>query len=396
MEKVTQDIHKIHILPVSLSNKIAAGEVVERPASAVKELIENAIDAGATEITLVLKQSGKDLIQVIDNGQGIGRADLSLAFKRHATSKITNDEDLEQIVTLGFRGEALPSIASVSRVEITSRVADEPVASRLIIEAGKLVKSDRLAAPVGTNIKIKNLFFNTPARRNFLRADSTELQQIIAIIKRFFLSCPDIEFKVVHNDDELFHLRSANIDERLKDVFGEEQRQALIPVHDKLGGIELSGFISKPDKVRRVRGNQFLFLNGRPIQHKSLQHAIMQGYANLIQPGDFPLYCIFIELDPRLVDVNVHPSKMEVRFSNERSLYHFFMTTIRKAFHDQKIIPRMDSRGSEAFLAKFSDQAGREPVDVVSELKNRRRFMSGNNQQQLSLVYFQNDRESEN
>ena len=396
MEKVTQDIHKIHILPVSLSNKIAAGEVVERPASAVKELIENAIDAGATEITLVLKQSGKDLIQVIDNGQGIGRADLSLAFKRHATSKIKNDEDLEQIVTLGFRGEALPSIASVSRVEITSRVADEPVASRLIIEAGKLVKSDRLAAPVGTNIKIKNLFFNTPARRNFLRADSTELQQIIAIIKRFFLSCPDIEFKVVHNDDELFHLRSANIDERLKDVFGEEQRQALIPVHDKLGGIELSGFISKPDKVRRVRGNQFLFLNGRPIQHKSLQHAIMQGYANLIQPGDFPLYCIFIELDPRLVDVNVHPSKMEVRFSNERSLYHFFMTTIRKAFHDQKIIPRMDSRGSEAFLAKFSDQAGREPVDVVSELKNRRRFMSGNNQQQLSLVYFQNDRESEN
>lgn len=386
--------NKIKVLPVSLSNKIAAGEVVERPASVVKELIENAIDADATRISLVLERSGKDMIQVIDNGSGMSEGDLILAFKRHATSKISKDEDLDQIVTLGFRGEALPSIASVSQVEAISRSADKTIASRIYFEAGRENKSDKISAPPGTNIKVKQLFYNTPARRNFLRADSTELHQIIATIKRFFLAYPDIEFEVIHDGANLFHLKNGSVDQRLKDVFGDEQFSSLIPFSDSLGGIEISGFISKPDSVRRVRGNQYLFLNGRPIQNKSLNHAIMQGYSNLIQPREFPLYCIFIELDPHLVDVNVHPSKMEVRFSNDRSLYHFFLSTIQKTFRDEKIIPRWESKQSGAFLANLNSDDRRQ--DVLSELRNRNKYLGRTSEQQLSLVYFENEKESDN
>jgi DNA mismatch repair protein MutL len=389
MEVSTEIKNKIHILPVSLSNKIAAGEVVERPASVVKEIIENAIDAGATSINLILKKSGKELIQIVDNGCGMSGEDLKLAFRRHATSKISKDEDLEHIETLGFRGEALPSIASVARIDVISREKSTSLADQLMLEAGQLIKSTKTAAPVGTNIMIKQLFYNTPARRNFLRADSTELHQIISTIKRFFIGYPEIEFSVIHEDTELFHLPAETIEERLIAIFGESQAGALIQFSDKLGGIELNGFVSRPDSVRRVRGNQFLFLNGRPIYHKSLNHAIMQAYGNLIQPGEFPHYCIFLEIDPHLVDVNVHPSKMEVRFSNDRSLYHFFLATIRKAFHDNQVIPRMGSSPTEAFMARFSDENKQE--DVLSELKNRSRFMGRNGEQQLSLVYFQSD-----
>ena len=391
VSSITQN--KIHILPVSLSNKIAAGEVVERPASVVKELIENSIDSDATKISVVLKNSGKELVQVVDNGLGMTGEDLKLAFKRHATSKIWKVEDLEQIETLGFRGEALPSIASVSKVEAISREKGQSVADRILLDAGRITKSDKIAAPVGTNIQVKQLFYNTPARRNFLRADSTELHQIISIIKRFFLAYPDVEFVVIHDDSELFHLKNGTIKERIIDVFGEDQVSALVKVNDQLGGIELSGFISKPDKVRRARGNQFLFLNGRPIQHKSFNHAIMQAYGNLIQSGEYPLYCIFIELDPRLVDVNVHPSKMEVRFSNEKSLYHFFLSTIRKTFHDEKIIPSMESGTSNAFLSKFTEEDKKE--SILSELKNRSKYMGRGGEQQLSLVYFESGEEED-
>ncbi len=388
---ITQN--KIHILPVSLSNKIAAGEVVERPASVVKELVENSIDSDATKISVVLKNSGKELVQVVDNGLGMTSEDLKLAFKRHATSKIWKVEDLEQIDTLGFRGEALPSIASVSKVEAISREQGKSVAERILLDAGRITKSDKIAAPVGTNIQVKQLFYNTPARRNFLRADSTELQQIISIIKRFFLAYPDVEFVVIHDDSELFHLKNGTIKERIINVFGKDQISALVKVNDQLGGIELSGFVSKPDKVRRARGNQFLFLNGRPIQHKSFNHAIMQAYGNLIQSGEYPFYCIFIELDPRLVDVNVHPSKMEVRFSNEKSLYHFFLSTIRKTFHDEKIIPSLDSGTSNVFLSKFTEEDKKE--SILSELKNRSKYMGRGGEQQLSLVYFESGEEED-
>ena len=380
---------KIKILPVNLANKIAAGEVVERPASVIKELIENAIDAEASKIIIVLRQSGKQLLQIIDNGIGMSEADLIMAFERHATSKISTSEDLEQIETLGFRGEALPSIASVSQVEVASRENDQNIGTVLRMEAGKIVQKRRKACPAGTNISIRNLFFNVPARRNFLRADSTELQQIIMVLKRFFLVSPEIDFEVISDDNQLFHLKAGTIEERIRDVFGEDVFGGLIPVNESLGGIELAGYISRPDKSRRSRGNQFLYLNGRPIQDKSLNHAIFQGYSNLIETGTFPTYCLFLEMNPKLVDVNVHPAKMEVRFSNDRSLYFFFMSSLRKVFSDVKVIPKFGSEKSDAFMARFNpDNGSSEPVNIGAELTHRGKMMSKGGGNQLSLAYF--------
>ena len=382
----TRTVSRIRVLPVSLANKIAAGEVVERPASVVKELIENAIDADAVHISVVLKQSGKELIQVVDDGLGMSPEDLRMAFKRHATSKISSVGDLEKIETLGFRGEALPSIASVSRIEIKSRQRDEKLGHVLSLESGAVVSDKRTAGPVGTNISVKNLFYNTPARRNFLKSDSAELQQILTVLKRFFLAYPEIDFHVFSNDTELFHLSTGDIEHRIRDVFGGEVFNGLIPMNESLGGIELSGFISRPDKVRRNRNNQFLFLNGRPIQDRSLQHAVLQGYGNLIEHGSYPTYCLFLEMNMHLVDVNVHPTKMEVRFTNDRSLYYFFMSSIRKIFNEVKIIPKMGEQSSDAFLARFQDQT---PTDIATELKSRKRYMSRQGGGgQLSLAYF--------
>ena len=379
-------INRIHVLPLSLANKIAAGEVVERPASVVKELIENAIDAEARQISVVLKQSGKELIQVVDNGYGMSSDDLKMAFERHATSKIASVEDLERINTLGFRGEALPSIASVSRVEIKSRRDEDKIGGLVYLESGKIISEKHTACPRGTNISVKNLFYNTPARRNFLKSDSAELQQILTVLKRFFLAYPEIDFQVYSNDTELFHLSEGDIEKRIRDVFGAEVFNSLIPMNESLGGIELSGFVSRPDKVRRTRGNQFLFLNGRPIQDRSLQHAILQGYGNLVEPGSYPTYCLFVEMDMQLADVNVHPTKMEVRFTNDRSLYYFFMSSMRKIFSEVKVIPKMGNHGEEAFLARFQDTE--QKSDIATELKNRRRFMSRQGGGQLSLAYF--------
>ena len=377
---------KIKILPAGLANKIAAGEVVERPASVVKELVENAIDADAQKITIVLQQSGKQLIQVIDDGSGMSAADLEMAFERHATSKIATDQDLEKIETLGFRGEALPSIASVSRISVSSRSEEEQTGTLLELEAGKITNKSRKVMARGTQISISNLFYNTPARRNFLRADSTELQQILTTLKRFMLAYPHIEYEVFNGDNLLFKVVSGNIEERLIDLFGSEVFRSLVLVHETLGGIEISGFISRPDVVRKTRGNQFLFLNGRPIQDKSLNHAIYQSYGNLIAAGDYPAYIFFLEMDPRLVDVNVHPTKMEVRFANDRSLYFFLLSSIRKVFSEEKIIPKMES-GTTATAGTGGDQV-LERIDIAQEFKNRRKYLSRDLEQQLSLVYF--------
>jgi DNA mismatch repair protein MutL len=379
-------INKIKILAQNVANKIAAGEVVERPASVVKELLENSIDAEADKINVVLKKSGKELIQVVDNGEGMSGADVELAFERHATSKIASDQDLEKIETLGFRGEALPSIASVSQIEIRSCIKESPLGNSIRLEEGKIVDRKRVTCPVGTNISIKNLFYNVPARRNFLRADSTELQQIIAVLKRFFISNPDIEFIVDSNDHNLFHLQKESIDERIKNVFGEETFAGLLSLNESLGGIELSGFISKPDFARRAAGSQYLFLNGRPIHHKSIHHAVMQGYTNLIRPGDYPVYCLFLEMTPKLYDVNVHPAKMEVRFSNERSLYYFFLNSIYKLFSEAKVVPTIPVSASEEHSILFDHkQADR---DIARELTGNKIYQKSSSGAQLSLAYF--------
>jgi DNA mismatch repair protein MutL len=382
-------ISKIKIMSSTLSNKIAAGEVVDRPASAIKELVENAIDADATKISIVLSQSGKELMQVVDNGEGMSEEDLHLAFKRHATSKIQTIQDLEAIDTLGFRGEALPSIASVSQVEIKSKRKDDSLATVLRLEGGNLTNETKSAAPVGTNISIKNLFFNTPARRNFLKSDAAEIQQIIKVLKKFFLSYPNIDFEIISNNEKLYELKSRGIEERAQEVFGKELFPDLLKVNESLGGIELSGFISKPDNVRRSRGNQYIFLNGRPIQDKALNHAIFQGYGNSISSGEFPTFCLFLEMDPKIVDVNVHPSKMEVRFSNEKSLYYFFLSSIRKTLNEENVIPDLSHSTDESDITSIIKNTDKN--EIAEELRHRSKFISRDTSNQLSLAYVNPD-----
>jgi DNA mismatch repair protein MutL len=309
---------KIKVLPSNIANKIAAGEVVDRPASVVKELVENAIDAEATRITAVISQSGKELIQVIDNGVGMDEKDAELAFERHATSKVSDVHDLDRIMTLGFRGEALPSIASVSRLEIKTSTGDNDVGTLLKLEGGKITPREKLALKQGTTISVKNLFYNTPARRNFLRADTTEFNHILKELKRFFLAYPGIHFTLIHNGEELFNLPATTQDERIVHVFDQKFYEGLVYVREELSGMVLDGYVCRPDQARGNSANQFVFLNRRTIINRNLAHAVFQGYGNLIERSRYPQFIMFLQIAPQQVDVNVHPTKMEVRFANER------------------------------------------------------------------------------
>lgn len=331
---------KIKILPSQIANKIAAGEVVDRPAAVVKELIENSIDAQATQISVVLEQSGKNLIQVIDNGLGIPEEEVRLAFERHATSKIETAGDLDRIMTLGFRGEALPSIASVSRVEMKSCTSGQELGMLLSLDGGQISRQEKIALKPGTVITVKNLFFNTPARRNFLRSDMTELNHIIKVLKRFILSYPEIGFHVTHNDKELYDLPAVPLDERIVQVLGKELYEGMVFVRENLDQIELEGYICRPDQARGNNDNQFIFLNKRAIQNRSLNHAVMLGYSNLIERAQYPQFILFLQIPPQLIDINVHPTKMEVRFSNERAIYQLFLSVVRNSIQSEKIVPQ--------------------------------------------------------
>ena len=329
----------IKILPPQIANKIAAGEVVDRPAAVVKELIENAIDAHATEIKIVLEQAGKNLIQVVDNGSGMGAEDLPLAFQRHATSKIEKVADLDKILTLGFRGEALPSIASVARIEIKSCLSGENLGTEMQLENGKIIHQEKIGLKSGTTVTVRNLFYNTPARRNFLRSDVTELNHINRVLKRFFLGYPEIRFDVLHNDKEIYQLQQTNIEQRLTAVLGEELYDGMVFVREDLNDIFLEGYACRPDLARGNSENQFIFLNKRAIQNRGLNHAVLQGYGNLIERSQYPQFIIFLNTPPNFVDINVHPTKMEVRFSNERAIYHMFLSAVRKAIQTENVIP---------------------------------------------------------
>jgi DNA mismatch repair protein MutL len=330
----------IKVLPPQIANKIAAGEVVDRPAAVVKELIENSIDAGATQITIVLEQAGKNLIQIIDNGFGIPIDEVPVAFQRHATSKIDSLIDLDRILTLGFRGEALPSIASVSRLEMRSCARGQEVGTYILLEGGIVTRQESVALKAGTIISVKNIFYNTPARRNFLRADVTEFNHINRVLKRFFLSYPEIGFKVVHNDKDIYELPAVSLDERISQVLGKELYEGMVYLEENLAEIRLEGFVCRPDMARNSGENQFLFLNKRPIQNRSLNHAVLQGYGKLLERSQYPQFVFFLQIGSEHIDINVHPTKMEVRFSNERSIYHLFLSAVRRAIQSEKIIPQ--------------------------------------------------------
>lgn len=339
---------KIKVLPPNIANKIAAGEVVDRPASVVKELVENAIDAEADRITVVIAQAGKELIQVIDNGVGMEEADAELAFERHATSKIADVQDLDHILTLGFRGEALPSIASVSRLEVKTCLKDSQVGVLLKLDGGKITGREKIALKHGTMVAVKNLFYNTPARRNFLRADTTEFNQIIKELKRFFLAYPEIHFTLIHNGEELFNLPQASRNERIVQVFDQKLYDGLVYVREELSEVVLDGYVCRPDHARGNTANQFIYLNRRAIINRNLSHAVFQGYGNLIERSRYPQFVLFLQIPPHLVDVNVHPTKMEVRFANERAIYHLFLSAVRKATQSRDIVPEFNIKTSDS------------------------------------------------
>jgi DNA mismatch repair protein MutL len=391
-----QKTNKVHILPEILANKIAAGEVVERPASVVKELIENAIDAGANAIQIYIAGGGKKLIQVVDNGCGIGENDLPISFERHATSKIRSEKDLEAIHSLGFRGEALPSIASVAQVEVKTKEQSEKMGHIFTVDGGNKGSLRKTAANRGTSISIRNLFFNTPARRKFLKSDNAENQQILIILKRFFLAYPDIEFQLTLDDKQLFSLKKTSLKERLVEVLGTEQGENLIELDERVAGIEINGFLGKPKIARRSRSQQHLYLNGRPIMDRNLSYAVYQGYGETLDEGAHPVYCLFIEIDPTFVDVNIHPTKMQVRFSNDRTLFYLFLNGVKKALNTHGVLADLSSvdQGSAIQKVVIENHEGSEKeVKKDFELQktkpshfNLTKVKKGSGQ--ISLAYF--------
>lgn len=330
---------KIHILEAEIANKIAAGEVVQRPASAVKELIENALDAEAKTVSIIVKDAGKTLMQVVDNGQGMSAEDAVMSFQRHATSKIAAAQDLEAISTLGFRGEALASIAAVAQVEMKTRQASSDVGTLIRIEGNELKDQSPVAAEPGTSITVKNLFYNTPGRRNFLKTRNTELKNVSDVVTRMAIAFPDVGWLYVSDDEQLLDLKPKTIEGRLADLFGERQARSLIALHEHSEFLTLDGFVGKPDFARKSRSEQFLFINRRYVVNRALNHAVYQAYEHLMVKGAFPFYVLNLTIDPHKVDVNVHPSKLEVKFENESGIYRFFLTSVRKTLGEHDLVP---------------------------------------------------------
>ncbi|HLU16525.1 MAG TPA: DNA mismatch repair endonuclease MutL [Edaphocola sp.] len=332
----------VKLLPDHLANQIAAGEVIQRPASAVKELIENAVDAGATSIQLVLKDAGKELIQVIDNGKGMSATDARMSFERHATSKITKIEDLFQIRTKGFRGEALASIAAVAQVTLKTKQKEETLGTLIEIESSNVIKQEPIAHQEGTSIAVRNLFYNVPARRHFLKSNTTELKHILDEFIRIALAHPDIAFKFSHNGVEQYNLPVGNLKQRILALLGSNMDKHLIPVDEDTEVLQIKGYIGKPQAATRTRGNQFFFINNRFIKSSYLNHAVSTAFEGLIAKETYPIYILFLEIDPARVDVNVHPTKQEVKFDDERIVYAYLQSAIKFALNKFNVAPSID------------------------------------------------------
>ncbi|HZY10997.1 MAG TPA: DNA mismatch repair endonuclease MutL, partial [Bacteroidota bacterium] len=329
----------IHILPKTLAAKIAAGEVVQRPASVVKELIENSIDAHADSTQIIIKEGGKSFIQVVDNGDGMDSEDATIAFERHATSKISTDTDLEDIRTLGFRGEALAAIAAISQIELRTRQRSSEIATKVRNEGGSIIEVTQDSSTPGTSVTVKNLFYNTPARRNFLKSNSTEFRHIFDVVQRFAIAYPEFTIQFINDGETILNLRPVIRFERIRDIFSQKVAESLIEFNEESDYVSIGGFLGKPDFSRRVRVEQFLYLNNRSILSRSINHAVFQGYENLLERGSFPFFILFLTIDPKKVDVNVHPSKMEVKFADESSIYRSVFSSVRRALSKHDLIP---------------------------------------------------------
>jgi DNA mismatch repair protein MutL len=332
----------ITLLPDHVANQIAAGEVVQRPASVVKELMENAIDAGSTHVQLIIKEAGKVLIQVVDNGKGMSVTDARMAFERHATSKIKAASDLFALNTKGFRGEALASIAAVAHVEMLTKTAIDEVATQIKIAGSEIQEQEPIVAPQGTSIAVKNLFFNIPARRNFLKSNTVELRHIIDEFHRVALAHPQVAFTFFQGGQELFDLPAANLRKRIAHVFGSKIDEKLVPVEESTSVSSVSGFVIKPNAAKRTRGQQFFFVNDRFIKSPFMHHAIMNAYEGLLVDGTLPGYFIFFNLDPQTIDINIHPTKTEVKFQDEQSLYAILRSCVKHSLGMFNVAPTLD------------------------------------------------------
>ncbi|WP_420319830.1 DNA mismatch repair endonuclease MutL [Flagellimonas sp.] len=332
----------IKLLPDHVANQIAAGEVVQRPASVVKELLENAIDAGADLIKLIVKDGGKTLIQVVDNGVGMSGTDARLSFERHATSKISCAEDLFNLETKGFRGEALASIAAIAHVDMQTRTENSEVGSHIKIEGSKIVSQEVVASPKGTSISVKNLFFNIPARRNFLKSNQVELRHITDEFHRVALVHPQIEFHFYNNGSEIFNLPISKLRQRIAHVFGSRMKDRLVPVGEETEVVKISGFVCKPEFAKKSRGEQFFFANNRFIKSPYLHHAVVAAFEGLIKSDTYPGYFLYLEVDPASIDINIHPTKTEVKFDDENTLYAILRSTIKHSLGQFNVAPILD------------------------------------------------------
>ena len=358
---------KIKVLSEEIASKIAAGEVVQRPESVVKELIENSIDAGAKSIDIEVKDAGKSFIRVTDDGAGMTEEDALLAFERHATSKIETYQDLENVSTLGFRGEALYSIAAVSQVELKTKTDEDDAAVYLRVDGGKREELSRAPHGTGTTIIVRNLFFNTPARRNFMKANPTEFRHVYQTVSRYAIAFPNIRFALQSGDDFVLRAKSDTVRGRLDEIFGDRFTDSLVAFEEDYDHLKVSGFLGKPEYTKRTRGEQFLFLNKRYVLSKAVNHAAFSAYENLIDKGDFPFFAIFIEMPPDEVDVNVHPSKMEVKFRDERSIYGAIRSATRSALVRSDLVPEMGmSSDSGRFFSRPTTEPSRGGIVPVA------------------------------
>ncbi len=329
-------------LSEQVSNQIAAGEVVGRPASVVKELIENSVDAGASEIAVVIVDAGRTLIQVVDNGKGMSIEDAQICFKRHATSKISKAEDLLSLVTKGFRGEALASISAVAQVELKTREKGAQIGTKVVLSGSDEGEVDDVACQEGTQFAIKNLFFNVPARRNFLKSDQVETRHIIDEFQRVAMAHPDLSFRLQSNGSDLFNLKPGTLRQRIVAIFGSKYDERLVPLNESTDVVKINGFVGKPSFSRKTRGEQFLFVNGRFIKHSLMHKAIMKAYEGVLAPGNFPLYTVFLEVDPRRIDVNIHPTKVEAKFEEDQAIFAILRSTIKRGLGKHNVAPSLD------------------------------------------------------
>ncbi|WP_026914825.1 DNA mismatch repair endonuclease MutL [Christiangramia portivictoriae] len=368
----------IQLLPDHVANQIAAGEVVQRPASVIKELLENSIDAYAARIQVVIKDAGKTLIQVIDDGAGMSITDARMSFERHATSKIKIADDLFALRTKGFRGEALASIAAIAHVELKTRTENEEIGTCIKIEGSKISSQEACVTPKGTCISVKNLFYNIPARRNFLKSDNVETRHIIDEFQRVALAHPDIGFSLMHNGNELFQLPAANYRQRITNILGGKTNEKLVPVEEDTGIVRISGFVGKPEFAKKSRGEQFFFVNNRFIKSPYLNHAVVASFEGLLKEKSYPSYFLYLDVDPKTIDINIHPTKTEIKFDDEHALYAILKSAIKHALGQFNVAPILDFDRDAELDTPYNYQSKQASAPQIEVDRNFNPFQSEN------------------